>query len=216
MQTGEYEDFGVPATILANFLRDNGIVPEKCDLNSILFLLTPSENLAKMQHLTALIARFEQHIANNSLMKDVVPTVYGKHEAYYRGYTIRRLCQEMHDFYKRNNMKELQRQMFRRDGWPKQAMSAYDAQQCLIRNEVKLVRLSEIEGQIAAEGALPYPPGVLCTVPGEIWGGAVQKYFLALEEGINCLPGFEPEIQGVYLQDEPDGSRRAYGHVVVK
>ncbi|MBF0805010.1 ornithine decarboxylase [Neisseria sp. 19428wB4_WF04] len=216
VKTGEYEDFGVPATILANFLRDNGIVPEKCDLNSILFLLTPSENLAKVQHLAALIARFEQHIADNSLMKDVVPSVYGKNENYYRGYTIRRLCQEMHDFYKRNNMKELQRQMFRRDGWPKQAMSAYDAQQCLIRNEVKLVRLSEIEGQIAAEGALPYPPGVLCTVPGEIWGGAVQKYFLALEEGINCLPGFEPEIQGVYLQEEPDGSRRAYGHVIVK
>jgi len=39
VETGEYEDFGVPATILANFLRDNGIVPEKCDLNSILFLI---------------------------------------------------------------------------------------------------------------------------------------------------------------------------------
>jgi ornithine decarboxylase len=43
MPVGEYEDFGVPATILANFLRENGIVPEKCDLNSILFLLTPAE-----------------------------------------------------------------------------------------------------------------------------------------------------------------------------
>ncbi|MGU4650892.1 hypothetical protein MAY67_25445, partial [Escherichia coli] len=31
-------------------------------------------------------------------------------------------------------------------------------------------------------GALPYPPGVLCVVPGEVWGGAVQRYFLALEE----------------------------------
>ncbi|PSJ80988.1 ornithine decarboxylase [Neisseria iguanae] len=216
VETGEYEDFGVPATILANFLRDNGIVPEKCDLNSILFLLTPAENLTKMQHLVALVARFEEHIRNDSLMKEVVPTVYSKNETYYKGYTIRRLCQEMHDFYKRNNMKELQRQMFRHDGWPKQAMSAYDAQQCLIRNEVKLVRLSEIAGQIAAEGALPYPPGVLCVVPGEVWGGAVQKYFLALEEGINCLPGFEPEIQGVYLKEEADGSRRAYGHVIDK
>lgn len=214
VETGEYEDFGIPATILANFLRDNGIVPEKCDLNSILFLLTPAESLAKMQHLVALIAQFEEHIRQDSLMKDVVPTVYSKHEAYYRGYTIRRLCQEMHDFYKRNDMKALQREMFRHDGWPKQVMSAYDAQQCLIRNQVKLVRLSEIAGLTAAEGALPYPPGVLCVVPGEVWGGAVQKYFLALEEGINCLPGFEPEIQGVYLQEQEDGSRRAFGHVI--
>ncbi|XPE56475.1 hypothetical protein ACNKHW_18590 [Shigella flexneri] len=29
---------GVPATILAHDLRENGIVREKCDLNSILFL----------------------------------------------------------------------------------------------------------------------------------------------------------------------------------
>lgn len=216
VETGEYEDFGVPATILANFLRDNGIVPEKCDLNSILFLLTPAEDLAKMEHLIALIARFEQHIEADSPMSEVVPTVYGRNAEYYKGYTIRRLCQEMHDFYKRNNMKQLQSEMFRADGWPKQAMLPYDAQQAFIRNEVKLVRLSEIAGQIAAEGALPYPPGVLCTIPGEVWGGAVQKYFLALEEGINCLPGFEPELQGVYLQTVEDGSRRAFGHVVVK
>ncbi len=30
-------DFGVPATVLANYLREQRIVPEKCDLNSILF-----------------------------------------------------------------------------------------------------------------------------------------------------------------------------------
>lgn len=216
VETGEYESFGIPATILANFLRDNGIIPEKCDLNSILFLLTPSENMAKIQHLVAMITRFEQHIKNDSPMSEVLPGVYGRHESYYKGYTIRRLCQEMHDFYARNNMKELQRQMFRSDGWPKQAMSAYDAQQALIRNQVKLVKLSKIEGQIAAEGALPYPPGVLCTIPGEVWGGAVQKYFLALEEGINSLPGFEPEIQGVYLQAQKDGSRRAFGYVIDK
>ena len=40
VETGEYENFGVPATILANYLRDNGIIPEKNDLNSILFLMT--------------------------------------------------------------------------------------------------------------------------------------------------------------------------------
>ena len=52
-------DFGIHAGILANFLRENGIVPEKCDLNSILFLLTPAEDWAKMTHLAAQITRFE-------------------------------------------------------------------------------------------------------------------------------------------------------------
>ena len=43
-RTGEYLDFGVPATVLANYLREQRIVPEKCDLNSILFLMTPAED----------------------------------------------------------------------------------------------------------------------------------------------------------------------------
>ncbi|EPZ1644277.1 ornithine decarboxylase, partial [Shigella sonnei] len=50
-ETGEYSDFGVPATILAHYLRENGIVPEKCDLNSILFLLTPAESHEKLAQL---------------------------------------------------------------------------------------------------------------------------------------------------------------------
>ena len=74
--TGSYSEFGIPATILANYLRENGIVPEKCDLNSILFLLTPAEDIAKMQHLVALIARFEKHIEQNSLLSEVLPAVY--------------------------------------------------------------------------------------------------------------------------------------------
>ena len=69
-------------------------------------------------------------------------------------------------------------------------------------------------GRVAAEGALPYPPGGLCVVPGERWSPTAQKYFLALEEGINTLPGFAPEIQGVYLQKDPDGRTRAYGYVL--
>ena len=51
--TEQYEDFGVPATILANYLRENGIIPEKCDLNSILFLMTPAETIPKIQNLVA-------------------------------------------------------------------------------------------------------------------------------------------------------------------
>ncbi|VTP74476.1 ornithine decarboxylase [Proteus vulgaris] len=27
--TGEYEAFGVPASILANYLREHGVIPEK-------------------------------------------------------------------------------------------------------------------------------------------------------------------------------------------
>ncbi|MRT41546.1 ornithine decarboxylase [Enterobacteriaceae bacterium RIT702] len=203
--SGEYTSFGIPATILANYLRENGIVPEKCDLNSILFLLTPAETPEKMAHLVAMLVQFEQHVREDALLAEVLPSVYRKNIERYKGYTLRRLCQEMHDLYVSFDVKDLQKAMFRSACFPPVKVNPQDAHQAYIRGEVELVPIAKAEGRIAAEGALPYPPGVLCVVPGEVWGGAVQRYFLALEEGINLLPGFSPELQGVYTEEDESG-----------
>lgn len=216
IETGEYEDFGIPANVLMTYLRANQIIPEKCDLNDILFLVTPADTKAKMDDLIAKLIRFEQLIDEDRPMSEVLPAVYYANEQKYRGYTMRRLCREMHEFYKNRKVNVLQRRMFLRNYLPAYAMLPQDANYEFIRGHGELVRLSEITGRIALEGALPYPPGVLCVQPGERWSETVTQYFLALEEGINQLPGFTPEIQGVYFQDEADGSRRAYGYVLKK
>ena len=213
-ETGEYEDFGVPATILANYLRAHGVVPEKCDLNSILFLLTPSQTTAKISSLTTQIARFERLLDANAPMKEVIPQVYRDWEERYEGYRIRELCQEMHDFSREFNIKDLQKAMFRREHFPKAVMSAQQANFEFMRGNAEYIPLAEAEGRIALEGALPYPPGVICCVPGEIWGGAVKAYFEALAVGVNRFPGFAPELQGVYLEANEDGQKRIWVNVL--
>ena len=215
VETGEYEEFGIPATILANYLRDHRVVPEKNDLNSILFLLTPAESTSKMKGLVDHLVRFENLIKDDASLNEVLPKLYAKYEERYKGYTIRRLCQEMHDFYKKNDAKTYQKLLFRRDSLPEYVMNPNEANIELKRNNAKLVPLSDIVGEIALEGALPYPPGVFCVVPGERWNIVAQKYFSILEEGINRFPGFAPEIQGVYLERE-DGKVKAYGYVLDK
>ncbi|MCG5049010.1 ornithine decarboxylase [Pectobacterium brasiliense] len=212
--SGDYTEFGIPATILANYLREHGIIPEKCDMNSILFLLTPAEDAAKMQELVNALVHFETLIARDAPLSEVLPSLYQKYKERYRGYRLRRLCQEMHDFYAQHNVKDLQKAMFRKTEFPSVVMLPQDANREFVRGNIELIPIDEAEGRIAAEGALPYPPGVLCVVPGETWGGAVQRYFLALEAGINLLPGFSPELQGVYSVAEEDGSKRLYGYVV--
>lgn len=211
---GEYEDFGIPATILANYLRENGIVPEKCDLNSILFLLTPAETLPKMQNLVAALVRFEDVIGRDAPLEQVLPAVYAAHRERYAGYTIRRLAQEMHDFYKVRDVKALQKAMFREEHFPRVALAPNLANDEFSRGNVELVALRDIAGRVAAEGALPYPPGIVCVVPGEVWGTVQRDYFLALEEGINLLPGFAPELQGVHLTKDLDGIVRGYAYVL--
>lgn len=216
VETGEYEDFGIHANILANYLRENRIIPEKCDLNTILFLMTPAESKEKMDALVDQLVRFEDLIDRNAPMEEVLPSIYYSHIDKYKGYHIRQLCQEMHDFYKDRNVSTLQQRLFSKEYFPEYVMNPQEANFEFQRNKGELVSLDEAEGRIALEGALPYPPGVLCVQPGERWSRTACDYFLALEEGINQLPGFAPEIQGVYLIEQPDGSRKAYGYVLKK
>ncbi|CAK8736889.1 Constitutive ornithine decarboxylase [Sodalis praecaptivus] len=149
-------------------------------------------------------------------LETVLPSICEKYPGRYQGYTLRRLCQEMHDFYVSFDAKQLQCEMFRQCYLPRMAMNPQEANMAFVRGEIELLPLSQAEGRIAAEGELPYPPGVLCVVPGEVWGGPAWRYFLALEEGLNQLPGFQPELQGVYIQQDACGTRRLYGHVVCR
>ena len=216
VETGAYEDFGIHANILANYLRENRIIPEKCDLNTILFLMTPAESKAKMDALVDQLVRFEELIDRNAPMEEVLPSIYYSYLDKYKGYHIRQLCQEMHDFYKARNVSTLQQRLFSKEYFPEYVMNPQEANFEFQRNKGELVPLDEAEGRIALEGALPYPPGVLCVQPGERWSRTACDYFLALEEGINQLPGFAPEIQGVYLIEQSDGSKKAYGYVLKK
>ena len=89
VETGAYEDFGIHANILANYLRENRIIPEKCDLNTILFLMTPAESKAKMDALVDQLVRFEELIERDAPMEEVLPSIYYSHLDKYKGYHIR-------------------------------------------------------------------------------------------------------------------------------
>lgn len=213
IKTGEYEDFGIPAGLLCNFIREHGLTPEKSDLNSILFLLTPAESKTRMQNLVSLLVRFEQLIEEDAPMQDVLPKIYANNIEKYRGYTIRQLCQEMHDFYKQRNVNELQRRLFREEYLPKVAMNPMHANHEFIAGNYEKVTLDKVLGRVALEGALPYPPGIIVIDPGERWSETVKEYFQALEDTINYLPGFAGEIQGVHFE-EIDGKTRAVAYVL--
>jgi arginine/lysine/ornithine decarboxylase len=215
-RTGEYLDFGLPATVLANYLRDQRIVNEKCDLNSILFLLTPAEDESKLNTLIAKLVRFKDLWDRDAAFAEVLPTVYRAHPDRYAGYTLRQVCHEMHQFYRQAGIKELQRLCFRASSFPEIAMSPQDAYQALVSNEVDYVALEDIKGRISATLALIYPPGIGVVVPGERWDKKAQPmldYFLSFQESFNRFPGFNYEVQGVF-QERVDGRIKFFTYVV--
>lgn len=213
LQNNEYESFGIPAVILANYLRDQGIIPEKSDLNTILFLLTPAETKEKMKVLTDALVRFELLIENNAPMQRVLPEIYERYLFFYKGKSIQWLCGKMQSFYKERRIKDRQKELFQRRHFPPYALSPYEAHIALVRNQGELVPMGEIEGRTALEGALPYPPGILAVIPGERWTSSAQQYFSALVDSINEFPGFAPELQGVYIE-EIHGKKEAFGYVL--
>ncbi len=202
-KTGGYGSFGIPATVVANYLREQRVVPEKCDLNSILFLLTPAEDESKLNTLIAKLVKFKNLWDRDAPLPEVLPTVYAAHASRYAGYTLRQVCAEMHDFYRQAGVKDLQRLCFRAESFPEPALSPKQAYEALVANEVDYLPLEEAAGRISATLALIYPPGIGVIVPGERWDDrayAMRDYFLAFEESFNRFPGFNYEVQGVFQE----------------
>ncbi|MGN7752090.1 ornithine decarboxylase [Sinorhizobium sp. 22678] len=215
-ESGEYLDFGVPATVVANYLREQRVVPEKCDLNSILFLLTPAEDESKLNTLIAKLVKFKNLWDRDAPLAEVLPTVYAANRDRYAGYTLRQVCTEMHNFYREAGIKELQRLCFRAESFPEPAMSPKEAYQALVANDVDYVALDGAVGRISATLALIYPPGIGVIVPGERWderAKPMRDYFQAFEESFNRFPGFNYEVQGVF-QERVDGRIKFHTYVV--
>ncbi|HEX5091903.1 MAG TPA: ornithine decarboxylase [Burkholderiales bacterium] len=215
-KTGEYLGFGVPATVLANFLREQKVVPEKCDLNSILFLMTPAEDESKLNTLLAKLVKFKNLWDADAPLAEALPSIARANAERYAGYSLRKVCREMHDFYRAKNVKELQRLCFRAASFPELARSPLDAYRALVSNDVDYVTLAEARGRVSATLALIYPPGIGVIVPGERWDERAKPmydYFMAFEESFNRFPGFNYEVQGVY-QERVDGRIRFHTYVV--
>jgi arginine/lysine/ornithine decarboxylase len=122
----------------------------------------------------------------------------------------------MHDFYRKADVKDLQRRCFRASSFPELAMSPEDAYEALVANAVDYVPLENIKGRISATLALIYPPGIGVVVPGERWDERAQPmldYFLAFQESFNRFPGFNYEVQGVF-QEREQGRIKFYTYVV--
>ncbi|NRN98129.1 putative ornithine decarboxylase [Lactobacillus helveticus] len=214
VKNAKYEKTGIPGAVVAEFLMENHIIRAKNDLNSLLFLLTPGDSQEELDTLLNAFLKFEQYYYEDALVKDVLPVLYQEYPERYHGYTLKQLCQEMHEYYKENKTFVLQPKLFVKPNMQNYQMTPAEADQLFKKDQTELVDLEDVVGRTAAEGALPYPPGVFIVAPGEKWGEIDQKYFEVLAHAIEKFPGFVPEIQGVYLEPQKDGSIKVQAEVV--
>ena len=218
-KTGAYADHGIPAPIVAQYLRENRIVAEKNDLNSLLFLLTPGVEASKAGTLISGLVAFKKLHDDNAPLEEVIPEFYRRRPSRYAGVRLRDLCADMHRFFRNADVSGLQARQFSARHLPPMAMSPHDAARCLVRNDVDYLPIGEIKGRIATTPFVVYPPGIATIVPGERLTDEAQPmidYLKMFETCFNTFPGFDVEIQGVYRETDGSGRVRLHTYVVAE
>jgi ornithine decarboxylase/arginine decarboxylase len=215
--TNQYEDFGIPAPIVAQYLRENRVVAEKNDLNSLLFLLTPGVEASKAGTLVSALVAFKRLHDDNALLEDVIPEFVRGRRQRYLGVRLRDLCRQMHQFFREADVRSLQAAQFAPEHLPEIAMAPREASLCLVRNEVDYLPIDQLSGRIATTPFVVYPPGIATIVPGERLTERAQPmidYLKVFERSANEFPGFDVEIQGIYRELDKTGRIRFHTYVV--
>ena len=216
-KTGAYEPHGIPAPIVAQYLRENRVVPEKNDLNSLLFLLTPGVESSKAGTLVSALVAFKRLHDDNMALEDAMPEFVARHAARYRSSRLRDLCADMHGFFHAAGVSSLQKAQFSPNHLPEVVMTPQAAHRHLVRNNVDYLPIDQIEGRVATTLFVVYPPGIATIVPGERLSERAKpmiQYLKVFEQSANKFPGFEAEIQGVYRETDERGAIRLYTYVV--
>jgi arginine/lysine/ornithine decarboxylase len=215
--TGEYDEHGIPAPVVAQYLRENRVVAEKFDLNSLLFLLTPGVESSKAGTLVSTLVAFKRLHDENALVEYAIPRFVAAQPKRYRGARLRDLCREMHGFFRAENVSALQKAQFAADHLPEAVMTPHEAGRHLVRNNVDYLPIDQIDGRIAATLFVVYPPGIATIVPGERLTARARPmidYLRVFERASNLFPGFDTEIQGVYREKDAAGTVRFHTYVV--
>jgi ornithine decarboxylase/arginine decarboxylase len=217
--TGAYAEHGIPAPVVAQYLRENRIVAEKNDLNSLLFLLTPGVEASKAGTLISGLVAFKKLHDENALLEEAIPEFTRRRAARYGTTRLRDLCGAMHRFYREADVSALQAKQFMPQHMPEIVLSPREAARCLMRNDVDYLPIDRIEGRIATTPFVVYPPGIATIVPGERLTERAKPmidYLKMFEMAFNTFPGFDVEIQGVYRELDENGRVRLYTYVAVE
>lgn len=202
---GELEESGIPASLVAKFLDERGIVVEKTGPYNLLFLFSIGIDKSKAMQLLRGLTEFKRGYDLNLTIKSFLPSLYNEDPSFYEGMRVQELAQAIHDLTKKYNLPELMYKAF--DVLPEMKVTPHAAWQEELRGNIEEIKLEEMVGRVSANMILPYPPGVPLVLPGEMVtqeSRPVLDFLEMLCEIGAHYPGFETDIHGLYQQK--DGS----------
>ncbi|MNF22170.1 Ornithine decarboxylase, constitutive [compost metagenome] len=203
----------IPASIVACYLREMNFTPEKTDFYNFTLLVSPSSDAAQLTRLMRALEQLERALADGEWVSDILPSLASAGRGY-ANISLRELCCVINNLFQHYQIQQLQSDIFSSVAAAQAKLTPYAANQAFVRGQSRLIDIADAVGCVAAEGVIPYPPGVMCIAPGECWNGTLVGYLAAVQALANIYPELAPHIQGVHHEQHDDGTVALQVHVL--
>ncbi|HZQ60965.1 MAG TPA: arginine/lysine/ornithine decarboxylase [Casimicrobiaceae bacterium] len=203
--SGKFAPTGIPASIVTRFLAEHGVIVEKTGLYSFFIMFTIGITKGRWNTLVTALQQFKDDYDKNQPLWRILPEFCARQPKYER-VGLRDLCQQIHDYYKANDVARVTTEMYLSDMQP--AMKPSDAFACMAHREIDRVEIDELEGRVTSVLLTPYPPGIPLLIPGERFNRTIVEYLKFARSFNEHFPGFETDIHG--LIEERDGGKMRY------
>ncbi|MBY0554054.1 aminotransferase class I/II-fold pyridoxal phosphate-dependent enzyme [bacterium] len=195
---GNFADQGVPASIVAKYLVENGIIVEKCGLYSFFVMFTIGTTKGKWKTIVDKLSQFKADYDKNKALTKAMPKFAAAHPGYQK-LGLKDLCQQIHDEYKANDMARMTTDIYISEITP--AMKPSDAFAKIAHEEIDRIEIDDLEGKVTAVLLTPYPPGIPLLVPGERFNKTIVDYLKFARDFNSMFPGFETDVHGLATEN---------------
>jgi len=193
---------GVPAALVNAYFTRFGIVPTRVTDFQVMFLFAIGVTKGKWGTLLTNLLSFKRHYDANARVSEVLPEIAAQYPDRYRDVGLHDLGDEMFEYLRKNRPDELLNRAY--ETLPTPDMTPREAYQRLVAGEVEPVPVDKLAKRTAANGVMPYPPGIPMLMSGENFGGENSPqigYLRGLQTRDQAFPGFEHVTEGAELID---------------
>ena len=195
---GEMTEEGIPASLVTNYLINQGIVCEKTDYYSFLLLNSLGTTRGKQGTLFAELLKFKEAYDRNAPMAEIFPEMVSAWPESYGKVGLKEHANDVHRYTREHRMLDRMQEAFQ--VIPDQAMKPADAYHEVVRKNVEFVDLDKMMDRIPAVMLVPYPPGIPIMMGGEMMNDKAKPiwdYLKLRQDFENAFPGYESDIHGV-------------------
>jgi arginine decarboxylase len=195
---GRMAKTGIPASIVSNFLIDQGVVCEKTDYYSFLLLNSLGTTESKQGALLSALLRFKDLYDKNAPLESVFPELVNAYPEAYSAVGLKDHSQAIHEYFRDHAILDRMQEAF--EVIPDQVMRPAEAYHEVVRKNVEYVGLDKMMGRVPAVMIVPYPPGIPIMMGGEAMdkkAAPIFEYLKLRQDFENEFPGYESDIHGV-------------------